>query len=90
VVLELGGKNAQVVCADADIDRALAETLRGAFINGGQVCTGVSRVLVERRLYDDYVERLRSRVDAMTVGPGIDNPDMGPLVSRAHRQTVME
>jgi aldehyde dehydrogenase (NAD+) len=90
VVLELGGKNAQVVCADADQDLALKETLRGAFINAGQVCTGVSRVLVERRLYRDYVDALCARVDAMSVGPGMDNPDLGPLVSQAHRQTVMD
>lgn len=90
VVLELGGKNPQVVCADADFDLALKETLRGAFTNGGQVCTGVSRVLVERSLYRDYVEALRAKVDALTTGPGAGNPDMGPLVSEAHRKTVMD
>jgi aldehyde dehydrogenase (NAD+) len=90
VVLELGGKNPQVVCADADFDLALKETMRGAFINAGQVCTGVSRVLVERPLYARYVEALRERVEALTVGPGMDNPDLGPLVSEAHRQTVMD
>jgi aldehyde dehydrogenase (NAD+) len=90
VVLELGGKNAQVICADADMELALKETLRGAFTNAGQVCTSVSRVLVERRAYRNYVEALRARVDAFTVGPGMENPDLGPLVSDAHRQTVSE
>lgn len=90
VVLELGGKNPQVVCGDADLDVALKETLRGAFINAGQVCTGVSRVLVERSVHDRFVEALRARVDAMTVGPGADDPDLGPLVSAAHRDTVAE
>lgn len=88
VVLELGGKNPQVVCADADLDLALKETVRGAFTNAGQVCTGVSRVLVERPLYARYVEALRAKVDALTVAPGADNADLGPLVSRAHRETV--
>jgi acyl-CoA reductase-like NAD-dependent aldehyde dehydrogenase len=90
VVLELGGKNPQIVCADADFELALKETLRGGFMNAGQVCTGVSRVLVERSLYPRYVEALKARVDALTVAPGMDNADMGPLVSQAHRQTVMD
>jgi aldehyde dehydrogenase (NAD+) len=90
VVLELGGKNPQVVCADADFDLALKETLRGAFVNAGQVCTGVSRVLVERSVYPRYVEALRAKVEAMTVAPGLDNADLGPLVSHAHRRTVMD
>lgn len=88
VVLELGGKNPQIVFADADLDVALKETVRGAFMNAGQVCTGISRVLVERKIYADYVERLRTAVDALTIGHGTDNPDLGPLVSRAHRATV--
>ncbi len=90
VVLELGGKNPQVVFADADMDLALTETLRGSFTNGGQVCTGISRVLVQRSAYGAYVEALKHRVDALTVGPGHTNPDMGPLVSEAHRTTVEE
>ena len=90
VVLELGGKNPQVVCADADLELALKETVRGAFTNAGQVCTGVSRVLVERPAYARYVEALRTRVEALTVAPGLENADMGPLVSRSHRQTVAD
>lgn len=90
VVLELGGKNPQVVCADADFDLALKETLRGGFTNAGQVCTGVSRVLVERSVYGRYVEALRAKVEAMTVAPGLENADLGPLVSRAHRQAVID
>ena len=84
VVLELGGKNPQVVFADADVDAALAQTMRGAFTNAGQVCTSVSRVLVERSLYSTYLERLRERIAALTIGPGKSNPDIGPLVSAEH------
>lgn len=87
-VLELGGKNPQIVFADADIDAALAQTLRGAFTNAGQVCTSVSRLLIERPLYDRYVEALAARLRALTIGNGMDNPDIGPLVSRAHRDDV--
>lgn len=90
VVLELGGKNPQVVCADADLELALKETVRGAFTNAGQVCTGISRVLVERSIHAQYVEALKAKIDALTVGPGLDNPDLGPLVSEAHRRTVVE
>ena len=90
VVLELGGKNPQIVCADADFELALKETMRGAYTNAGQVFTGVSRVLVERSIYGRYVEALRAKVDALTVAPGSENPNLGPLVSQAHRQTVMD
>jgi aldehyde dehydrogenase (NAD+) len=88
VVLELGGKNPQVVFADADLELALRETMRGAFTNAGQVCTGISRVLVERSIYDTYVDALKMRVDTLTVGPGLENPDIGPLVSATHRERV--
>ncbi|MYG52294.1 MAG: aldehyde dehydrogenase [Rhodospirillaceae bacterium] len=84
VVLELGGKNPQIVFADCDRDKAIAQTMRGAFTNAGQVCTSVSRVLVERSLHDAYVEALAERIAALTVAPGLDNPDLGPLVSAGH------
>lgn len=87
-VLELGGKNPQVVFADADFDKAMAQTLRGALTNAGQVCTSISRVLVERKIHAQYVEVLASRMSAMTVGKGMDNPDIGPLVSKAHYDEV--
>jgi aldehyde dehydrogenase (NAD+) len=87
-VLELGGKNPQIVFADADFELALQQTMRGAFTNAGQVCTSVSRVLIERPLHKRFVEALEGRISALTIGDGIDNPDIGPLVSRAHRDTV--
>ncbi len=87
-VLELGGKNPQIVFADADIENALTQTMRGAFTNGGQVCTSVSRVLIERAIYNDYVEQLKSRIEALRIGPGMENPDIGPLVSQSHRAEV--
>lgn len=87
-VLELGGKNPQIVFADADIESAVAQTMRGAFTNAGQVCTSVSRVLIERPIYADYVERLKTRVEAFRIGDGIDDPDIGPLVSAEHHREV--
>src|SRR5271165_834232 len=87
-VLELGGKNPQIVFADCDFDAALAQTMRGAFTNAGQVCTSVSRVLIERPIYRRYVEALASRIAALTLGPGLENRDLGPLVSAKHRADV--
>jgi acyl-CoA reductase-like NAD-dependent aldehyde dehydrogenase len=87
-VLELGGKNAQVVFADADLEHALAQTVRGAFTNAGQVCTSVSRLLVERSVHADYVAAVKDRLEALTVGPGLGSPDLGPLVSEDHRGDV--
>ena len=84
VVLELGGKNPQVVFADADIDHAISETLRGAYTNAGQVCTSISRLLIEERIYDKYVEQLKDRLDSLTIDDGLNNPDIGPLVSQQH------
>jgi aldehyde dehydrogenase (NAD+) len=87
-VLELGGKNPQIVLADADVDSALAQTMRGAFTNAGQVCTSVSRVLVEKSIYDNYVERLKPLIEALKIGNGLDHPDIGPLVSAEHLDEV--
>ena len=88
VVLELGGKNPQVVFADADVEHAVAESVRGAYTNAGQVCTSVSRLLLERPIYDQYVDALKSKLEALSIGNGMDNPDIGPLVSRQHYNEV--
>lgn len=87
-VLELGGKNPLIVFGDADLEHAVAQTIRGAYTNAGQVCTSVSRVLVERRVHARFVEALAAKVRALTVGEGRGNPDIGPLVSKAHYDTV--
>lgn len=87
-VLELGGKNPQIVFADADFDLAIAQTMRGALTNAGQVCTSVSRVLVERSLASDFVAALDAKISALRIGPGMEDVDIGPLVSSDHRETV--
>ena len=90
VTLELGGKNPNVVFADADLDAAVEGALSGAFENCGQACIAGSRILVDRSVQDDLVERLRERTDALRVGPGWeDDVDLGPLVSAAQRDTVV-
>ncbi len=87
--LELGGKNPTLVFADADLDAALEGTLRAGFANQGEICLCGSRVLVERAIYDVFVERLVERVRALRVGdPRDPATDVGALISAAHRTKV--
>jgi aldehyde dehydrogenase (NAD+) len=81
VVLELGGKNPVLVFADADLDRLVEDVADGAFGNSGQVCSACSRLLVAAPIFDELVDRLAARAARITVGPGRDDPDIGPLVS---------
>lgn len=89
VQLEMGGKNATVVLADAEVDKAVAIIERGAFGLTGQACTGTSRVLVARPLYDQVVARLAAAAGKITVGPGgEDGVRMGPLATPAQYDKV--
>ncbi|MDA8037804.1 MAG: aldehyde dehydrogenase family protein [Actinomycetota bacterium] len=91
VALELGGKSANVVFADASMDKALAGAQNAIFTTSGQICTAGSRLLVERRIHDEFVDRLVELTGRMRVGDGLDpETDMGPLVSRAQVATVLE
>jgi aminomuconate-semialdehyde/2-hydroxymuconate-6-semialdehyde dehydrogenase len=87
--LELGGKNATVVFADADLDAAVAGAARAGFTNQGQVCLCGSRILVQRHIYDAFVEKLAAKVRSMQVGdPTAPDTQLGSLVSWAHREKV--
>ncbi len=89
VTLELGGKSASVVFADADLERAASATPGGVFANAGQDCCARSRVLVQRSVFDRYLALLADAVGAWTVGDPTDpTTRMGPLVTAAHRRTV--
>jgi acyl-CoA reductase-like NAD-dependent aldehyde dehydrogenase len=89
VTLELGGKSANIVFADADIEKAAATAPYGVFENAGQDCCARSRILVERRVYDRFMELLEPAVKGVVVGdPSLETTEMGPLVSRAHRDRV--
>jgi aldehyde dehydrogenase (NAD+)/betaine-aldehyde dehydrogenase len=79
--LELGGKSPNVVFADADLDAAVPAIVRAVVQNAGQSCSAGSRLLLERAIYDDVVARVGRAFDALTLGPGIDDPDVGPLIS---------
>ena len=89
--LELGGKNGQIVMADADLDLALEGVLWGAFGTTGQRCTATSRLIVHRDVHDELVGRLVERARALRVGPGLEEQtEMGPLVNEAARRKVAE
>jgi acyl-CoA reductase-like NAD-dependent aldehyde dehydrogenase len=89
VTLELGGKSANVVFADADLERAAAAAPYAVFDNAGQDCCARSRILVERSAYDRFAELLVDATRNVKVGdPADDTTEMGPLISAAHRETV--
>ena len=90
VSFELGGKNPAIVFEDADLDAAVAGTLRSAFSNCGQVCLCSERVYVHRSLYDDFVARLAAGAEAMKIGDPMDpGTRMGPLISATQRDKVL-
>ncbi|MGZ5336069.1 MAG: aldehyde dehydrogenase family protein [Solirubrobacterales bacterium] len=89
VTLELGGKSASVVFADADIEAAAAAAPMAVFGNAGQDCCARSRILVERPAMDDFLAALKGEVEALKVGdPLADDTQMGPLISAGQRETV--
>ena len=89
VTLELGGKSANVVFDDCDLERAAATAPYGVFDNAGQDCCARSRILVQRNVYDRFMELLEPAVKGLVVGdPSSRDSEMGPLVSRPHFETV--
>jgi aminomuconate-semialdehyde/2-hydroxymuconate-6-semialdehyde dehydrogenase len=89
VSLELGGKSPNVVFADADLDAAVAGTIRGIFGNQGEVCLAGSRLLVERSIHDEFLARLSEAAEALTIGHPLDETtQLGPLVSAEHREKI--
>jgi aldehyde dehydrogenase (NAD+) len=90
VTLELGGKSANIICADADIDQAVKGASAGIFFNSGQVCSAGSRILAHESIYDDVVERLAVRARAIRLGDPRDPATaMGPVVSDVQMQRVL-
>jgi aldehyde dehydrogenase (NAD+) len=88
VVMELGGKSPNVVFADADMDLTVKMVANAIFQNAGQTCSAGSRLLVERTAHATLVERLATHARRMRVGPGPDDPDMGPIISRRQLETI--
>jgi aminomuconate-semialdehyde/2-hydroxymuconate-6-semialdehyde dehydrogenase len=90
VSFELGGKNAGIVFADADFDKAIAGITRSTFENCGQVCLGTERVYVQRPIFDKFVAALKEKVESLKIGPPNEpGVGLGPLISAEHKEKVM-
>jgi aminomuconate-semialdehyde/2-hydroxymuconate-6-semialdehyde dehydrogenase len=88
--LELGGKNANVVFADADLDEAVTTSIRSSFWNQGEICLCGSRIFVERSAYDAFVERFVAATRKLRIGDPLDEAtDVGALISEAHMKKVL-
>lgn len=88
--LELGGKSPSVVFADADIEAAIRQTASGAFFNAGQVCSAATRIIVEDRVHDAFVEGLAKRAEKLRLGNPLDSgTTMGPLISQKQMERVL-
>jgi acyl-CoA reductase-like NAD-dependent aldehyde dehydrogenase len=89
VALELGGKSANIILDDADLERCVPPGVQyGCFMNSGQTCSALTRMLVPRALQDRVVELARARAESLAVGPPESGADLGPLVSAAQRDRV--
>ncbi len=88
VVLELGGKSPVIVMADADMDAAVEGILGAIYENAGQICSAGSRLVVERSVHAQLVDRLARRAGALRIGHGLRRPQLGPLNSAAHLDKV--
>lgn len=88
--LELGGKNSAIIFADCDLSEAVISSVRAAFQNQGEICLCNSRILVEESIYEKFVEKFSRMTQLLTIGdPEAKETQMGPLVSREHREKVM-
>jgi betaine-aldehyde dehydrogenase len=89
VSLELGGKSANLVFADADLEVAVASSLWSVYDNAGQDCCARSRLIVERSIWREFLDRFEAAASAIRVGdPGSEATEMGPLITAAHRERV--
>lgn len=88
-ILEMGGKDAIIVCADADLDAAVDGVVASAFGYSGQKCSACSRAIVEAPIYDVFVERLRERVAALTLGDPASNCNLGPVINESALKSML-
>lgn len=89
VSLELGGKSPNVIFADADLEKVMETTLWSSFYNSGQECTLGSRIYVQRPIYEQVVEILAKNAKTLKIGNGLENPDLGPMISERQMNTVL-
>jgi 1-pyrroline-5-carboxylate dehydrogenase len=89
-ILEMGGKDAIIVDADADIDSAVEGVAQSAFGFQGQKCSACSRAIVDERIYDNFLQRLKARVEKITVGDPAENTNMGAVINEGSMKTILE
>jgi 1-pyrroline-5-carboxylate dehydrogenase len=88
-ILEMGGKDSILVCADADVDAAVDGVVASAFGFSGQKCSACSRAIIEAPIYDIFVERVREKVALWSVGDPAANPSMGPVINKAALDSML-
>jgi acyl-CoA reductase-like NAD-dependent aldehyde dehydrogenase len=88
VTLELGGKSPHVILADADLRRAVPDIMKAVFSNTGQICSAGTRLLVERSIQDELLAALVEKSESLRLGHGLDDPDLGPLISAKQLSAV--
>jgi len=89
-VLEMGGKDAIIVDADADFDAAVEGVAQAAFGFQGQKCSACSRAIVDERIYDKFLDQLKARVEKITVGDPAENPNMGAVINEGSMKSILE
>ncbi|HVP47746.1 MAG TPA: L-glutamate gamma-semialdehyde dehydrogenase [Bryobacteraceae bacterium] len=91
VIAEMGGKDAIIVDSDADLDRAVEGVAASAFGYQGQKCSACSRAIVDERVYDDFLARLKKKAETLTVGPAEDPGNfMGPVISEGAQRAILQ
>src|SRR5205807_119001 len=88
-ILEMGGKDAIIVDADADIESAVEGVAQAAFGFQGQKCSACSRAIVDERVYDKFLEQLKSRVEKIQVGDPAENSNMGAVINEGSMKTIL-
>jgi 1-pyrroline-5-carboxylate dehydrogenase len=89
-ILEMGGKDAIIVDADANLDAAVEGVAASAFGFQGQKCSACSRAIIDERIYDKFLERLKARVEKITVGDPTENPNMGPVINEGSMKSILD
>src|SRR3984957_8530577 len=89
-ILEMGGKDAIIVDADADIDSAVEGVAQAAFGFQGQKCSACSRAIVDERIYDKFLDQLKARVEKITIGDPAENTNMGAVINEGSMKTILQ
>jgi acyl-CoA reductase-like NAD-dependent aldehyde dehydrogenase len=91
ICLELGGKSPNIVFADCDLDSAVGGTLSAIFMNQGQMCTAGSRLLLEDKIYDEFLSRLVAKTKSLKIGKSLSyETDIGPVISQENREKILK